>query len=221
MEYKKFNFFRRIKFHTIVFLIDFILKLKRIKIIEAKTDQEKKMVYRLRYDIYNECGYIDPKDFPDKKLKDEDDKHSISYLALRKNKPLGTVRLVLGNKKEDFPTFRMWNVDFDKFSGPVSKVGEISKLCVKKINRRERLMLLKMIKTIYQKCETLNVDSCLFTSSHKIKSTTEKIFNTQVYLIPYLEETKMNLKERIVILNFFESFNPSAYFVKVKEFGKL
>jgi len=220
---KKLNgnlIFRKAKLWTSVFLVDFLLKLKRVKIIEAKTDEEKEMVYKLRYDIYNECDYIDPKDFPDKKLKDEDDNHSISYLALRKNNPVGTVRLVLGNKKEDFPTFRMWNVDFDKFSAPIPKIGEISKLCIKKSERRCWIWL-GMMKKVFQKSKLLNCDYWVFSGSFYIGSRVNKKFNTPVYSIPYLKETEMNLKERIVVLNFFESFSPSAYFLKVKEIATL
>jgi hypothetical protein len=121
---------RKVKFWMTVFLGDFILKLKGIKIIEAKTEEEKRMVYRLRYDVYTKHGYINPQSFPNGELEDEDDEHSISYLALKVNKPIGTIRLILGDKKESFPTFRMWNVDLNKFSKDFSKIGDLSKLCI-------------------------------------------------------------------------------------------
>jgi len=204
-------------------LVDLLLKIYGVKIVEAKTEEQKKAVYRLRYQIYKEYGYIDPADFPNGEMRDEDDDHSISFLALKNNQPVGTIRLIYGQKKEDFPTFRMWNVDFSKFSVPFSKIGEISKAGIikpkKKLNRKKRWIWLEMIKIIYQKCKMMNLDYCVFTSHYKMKSFVEKILNTPVYSIPCLKKAKIESKERKLMSNRFKSLNPLPYFVKVKEFG--
>lgn len=206
---------------TTVFFVDFVLKLKGIKIIEAKTDKEKKMVYRLRYNIYREYKYINSDDFPDKELKDEEDKHSIIYIVFRKNKSIGTFRFIIGDKKEDFPIFRMCNVNFKKFIALFSKIGEVSKLGVIKSENKKHLIWFKMITIIYWKSKRLDLDYCLFFSPCKMKMLTEKKLNTRVDIIPCLKETKENLEERKLMSNYFKSLDPLACFSRVKDFGKL
>ena len=218
---KKLNgnlIFRKAKLWTNVFLADFFLKLKRVKIIEAKTDEEKEMVYKLRYEIYEKSGYVKQKNFPNKKLKDEDEGHSISYLALRKNKPVGTVRLVLGNKKEDFPTFRMWNVDFDKFPFLTSNIGEISKLGIKK-SEGKSLIWLGMMKKVLKKSKELDSWYWVFNTNSNVIKPIEKKLNTSVSFLPILKDTPDNLKERVAIKEFLKCFDVFPCFVKVKAIG--
>ncbi|MDI6603369.1 MAG: GNAT family N-acyltransferase [Patescibacteria group bacterium] len=219
-ESKIFSSLRKIKFWIRVFLVDFVLKLKGIKIIEAKTEEEKEMIYKLRYEIYKDCGYINPEDFPDKELKDEDDKHSINYLALENNKPVGTVRLILGNKKEDFPTFRMWNIDFNKFSVPFSKIGEISKLCIVNSSKNKKFWIwLGMMKKIYKKNKITNLNYWIFFSSFQLRLEINKKFNTPIHSIPYLKEIEKNLREREIMKGYFKILNPLPFFLKIEEIG--
>jgi len=207
-----------------VFLTDFFLKIKRIKIIEVKTDEQKKVVYKLRYQVYKEYGYIDSKDFQTGEMKDEDDKHSINFLALKNNQPVGTIRLIYGQKREDFPTFRMWNVDFSKFSVPFSKIGEISKFCIvnsKNLKNLKFWIWLGMMKKVYEWSKKLGLICWMFVTSSKIKSDIKKKFYTPVHPFFTLKETELNIKERKVVAGFFQKFNPFCYFLNLKEIGKI
>ena len=189
-----------------------------------KPRRKKKVVYRLRYQIYKEYGYIDPADFPNGEMRDEDDDHSISFLALKNNQPVGTIRLIYGQKKEDFPTFRMWNVDFSKFSVPFSKIGEISKFGIvnsKNLKNLKFWIWLGMMKRAYKWSKKLGLTCWVFVTSSKIVSDIKKKFYTPVHPFFTLKETELNIKERKVVAGFFQKFNPFCYFLNLKEVGKI
>lgn len=206
------NIFKKIKFDIKVIAVDIVLKLKRINIIEAKTEKEKHLMYRLRYRIYNDCGYIDPVEFPKEELKDNEDEHSISFLALKNNKAVGTVNLGLGNTKEDFVTFRVFNIDTDNFL-PYQKIGEISRLGILKSEKDSYWIWLGMMKRVYQKSKKMGIECWIFSTYEKLVVKINKKFNMRVRYFLSLEPNSDNLKERKKYKGFFEKFNMSPYYI--------
>ena len=90
---------RKITFWIIVRLVGLLAFLKGLRIIEVYNENETKKVFRLRYDVYSKNGYIELSQFPNRLLHDKDDENSISFLALKGRRPVGTVRLTLGREK--------------------------------------------------------------------------------------------------------------------------
>ncbi|MDX1608002.1 MAG: GNAT family N-acyltransferase [Candidatus Spechtbacterales bacterium] len=96
------------RFYVRVYLF-FVLKTLRIKVRIATTPSQLNDAFSLRYEIYLDSGYIDPKDFPDQLFEDKYDKHSINFIAYRKKEPIGIVRLVLPSEA-GFPIEEYYNV---------------------------------------------------------------------------------------------------------------
>ncbi|NPA27196.1 MAG: GNAT family N-acetyltransferase [Chloroflexi bacterium] len=69
-----------------------LLQVRGYRIRLAQTDQERDQVYRLRWQVYTEAGYLDPARFPDGRFRDRADAVSFSWLAWWKGEPVGTVR---------------------------------------------------------------------------------------------------------------------------------
>ncbi|MFA5742631.1 MAG: hypothetical protein WCX77_03500 [Candidatus Paceibacterota bacterium] len=212
---------KKIRLEIIASLIDPILMIEGIKVIEAKTNEEKEMVYHLRYKIYSEHRYVDSKIFPNKKMQDEEDSHSISFLATKKGVPVGTLRLVLGDKPIDFPTFRMYDIDIDKFPLQLSNTGEISKLAITKKNLsvQRYWVWLGLIKTAYKKSKELKLNNLIFFVSEKLNLRINKIFCTPTHLIPLLPETEGTIKQRRYMANYFKIKKAQPYFATFSEKG--
>ena len=113
------------------------LKYGKFKFGEATTEEQKKQIYRLRYEVYAlEFGFENPNDFPDKLEKDAFDPYSVHFIALNEDDDIiGTVRLIL-NSEKGFPIEHASEItDFHDKPSP-DKLTEVSRLAVSKNLRR-------------------------------------------------------------------------------------
>jgi len=119
---------------------------KYFKMIPAVTEDLKKEVYKLRYQVYCiETGFEDPELYPDNMEFDEFDSHSIHYLIYHRSLEvnMGTTRLILpdvNNPDKLFPIEIHSQIDnFDALKH-ISRnhLAELSRLCVSKEFRRRK-----------------------------------------------------------------------------------
>ena len=104
---------------------------------EVDSDDLRKQVFRLRYEVYAlEFGFENPYDFPDKLEKDEYDDYSTHFVALNEyDEVIGTVRMIL-NSEKGFPVEHASNItDFQDKPAP-DFITEVSRLAVSKNMRR-------------------------------------------------------------------------------------
>ncbi len=104
---------------------------------EAYSQELKKKIYRLRYEVYAlEFGFENPYDFPDKLERDQFDDHSVHFVAVNEdNDIIGTVRMILDSGK-GFPIEHASEIT-DFHDRPISKkITEVSRLTVAKTLRR-------------------------------------------------------------------------------------
>ena len=202
-------------------LVDLLLKIYGVKIVEAKTEEQKKAVYRLRYQIYKEYGYIDPADFPNGEMRDEFDKKGINFLAFLRNQPVGVIRIIKGNRKDDFSPFQVWKVNFQKFSYPFSKIAEISKLGILKHTKNKHLIWWGLMKRVYMWSKRDGIDRWIFVTHSKLVSKIKEVFNTPVYEIP-LKEKNINIEKvkKMGLQKYLEIYHPRPFYIKFEDIGK-
>jgi len=104
---------------------------------EVDSDELRKKIFRLRYEVYAlEFGFENPLDFPDKLEQDEYDAHSIHFVAFDEDgEVIGTVRMILDSKR-GFPVEHASNItEFHDKPGP-EYITEVSRLAVSRLLRR-------------------------------------------------------------------------------------
>lgn len=109
----------------------------RFRFQEVNTDDLRKEVFRLRYEVYAlEFGFENPYDFPDKLEKEEFDDHSVHFVALNEqDEVIGTVRMILDSPK-GFPVEHAAKItEFTDKPAPAF-ITEVSRLAVSKTMRR-------------------------------------------------------------------------------------
>lgn len=98
-------------------------------------------IEELRYQVYcQECGFLPPENYPDKRERDEHDADSAHFAALNEADDLvGYVRLVFPDALEIFP-FQMHCVSLldGVILPPAAQTAEISRLMVHKHYRRRQ-----------------------------------------------------------------------------------
>lgn len=95
-------------------------------------------IARLRYQVYcEECGYLDPRAYPDGIETDAYDERAVHVAAhYRTGLLVGTVRLVLGEEGKEFP-FETHCTVYPSFRFPPREAcGEVSRLIVRREFRR-------------------------------------------------------------------------------------
>jgi N-acyl amino acid synthase of PEP-CTERM/exosortase system len=104
---------------------------------EVTTEEQRKKIYRLRYEVYAmEFGFENPYDFPDKLERDDYDAHSVHFIALNEDDDIvGTVRMIL-NSEKGFPIEHAAKITRFKGKPEPDKITEISRLAVAKTLRR-------------------------------------------------------------------------------------
>lgn len=205
------------------FASDFMLALGKIKIIEADLEEDRKKAYRLRFDIYKRYDYIAARDFEDNMLTDKEDDHSTIFLTLKNNRPVATVRLVSGSKEEEFPIFKIYNVDKKNFSLPLSSACELSKLVMDNLeNRWVRFWIwMGLIKRMIRTSKEKKLDYWMFFISEKIDDKINDLFCTETFKITCLPPTDENMDTRKYMINYFRIRNAKPYYLKVGEIGKI
>jgi hypothetical protein len=202
------------------FIVNILTKiwqfLDGIKIKIAKSQKELNEIFHFRWKIYSKLGYIDLKDFPDQKLKDEYEESSLNIMALKDNILAGTVRLVLPSSK-GFPTEKAFNII--NFNFPKEKMGEISKLCIKKEykNNCRKKIFLALMAEVYKlskknKTSYWLIGIPLFLKEH---------FNKLNFYLPFqpLEIGPLkpeNIEERKTAKKYFEKHQIIPFFITLK-----
>lgn len=103
------------------------------EIIEAKTEEQKKMVFSIRYQAYSSNNSIDS--LEEKLFYDKYDymENTASYLLLKDDTPIGSVRKCSYNPEKnwlDIPSLKNFKKEIKKHVGFNKKILEINKLCV-------------------------------------------------------------------------------------------
>ena len=195
-------------------MVDLLLKRKGIEIKEAKTKEELEQVYHLRWEVYGGEGYIDPSKYPDQKLHDKYDSHSTIFLAIKKRKLIGTIRVVHCSEM-GFPTENAFNILDFPFSR--EEAVEISKLCATK-RFRGGIVSLGLLEKALEYSKKQNVKYWLLGTSPKLL----KYFEMWCRMIPKLLPTGPprleHLKERITAERYFQKVRLLPY---VLEIGKI
>ena len=83
-----------------------------IRLGEARTPSEREAVYRLRYRVALERGWLAPQDFPSGLEQDEDDDAAIQVAAWDGDTIIATSRLVLPRPGHLLPTERTFGLNF-------------------------------------------------------------------------------------------------------------
>lgn len=182
-----------------------------IKVKVASSQKELDEIFHFRWEIYNKLGYIEPKDFPDQKLKDEYDETSLNIMAFKDSVLLGTVRLILPSSK-DFPTEKAFNIV--DFNFPKDKIGEISKLCIKEENSNYRKkILIALMAEVYKLSKKNKIDYWLFGIPLSLKTHFEKfnLFSFQQLKTGVLKPE--NIKERKTAKKYFEKYQIIPFIV--------
>lgn len=116
------------------FYVNYYLPQKGIRIIEADTDAELQKLFHVRWQVYVDSEYIDPRHHPKHEFRDKYDPYSIKFLAIDKNVPVGTSRLVVDSKL-GFPLESYYNVALPEDR---EKGVEVSRLAVLSSHRGDK-----------------------------------------------------------------------------------
>ena len=120
-------------------------------------------LFRLRYQVYcDECGFEDPKEYPEMMERDEYDDHAIHFgnIIAGHRELGGTVRMILHSEK-GFPIEKNFIIDQELLPAfERTKIAEVSRLAISKAFRRrvsdgilysEKIVSITRKNNIYQK----------------------------------------------------------------------
>lgn len=115
----------------------------------ARTEEERRAVFRLRHEIYSQEGFIRAEEFPSGEFEDAFDAASVQILVTDPAGALvGTTRLVLPSEL-GFPTERFF--DFDPPDVPRRQLGEYGRLAIRADHRGGgRGPMLGMLKAVFE-----------------------------------------------------------------------
>ncbi len=193
---------------------DFLLRLNGLEIKEAKTQEELKQVYRLRWEIYTEEDFIDPNDYPTQQLTDKYDQYAVSFLAIKRGVPIGTVR-VISNSLNGFPAKNVFNIL--SFPYPLNEVDEISKLSVKK-DFRDYLISFGLLKVAFRYSRKRGKKYWLFGTTQKLKDHFERMLMIKLQSLPIGEPGSKEFAERgIGGKKYFQRFELQPFIVELEK----
>lgn len=165
-------------------------------------------IYKIRYRVYcEEYHYLEASKYPDRKERDEYDRHSI-HLVVRHNSGelAATARLILGS---DIGLPIQNNFEISHTIPKTGKTAEISRLIVARSYRRRHLLLV-LIKGIYLLLKQKNIndvfcvlDDRLIPNLDEIGIPYKRIGKSKIYqgiTAPYLIEVS-NLEEQMLEKN--------------------
>lgn len=199
-------------------LILFFLRLIGLKFVQAKSEGELEFVYKLRYDVYEGEGYIDPIKWKDGRLIDKYEQNSVSFLAISWGKPIGTARMIFDSSL-GFPTEKLFPIA--KMNNR-KKIVEISRLGIIKnfrgsfnpIYRRAVMYGLGIIMYLYS--VNNEIDRWLINMPEKLANSLRKFG-----IIPEkLKEGKLtseNISEREIIKGYFSKFTLYPYIIDINK----
>lgn len=128
----------------------------------AENQEEKELVYRLRYRVYaEEYSYLNPVDYPDEMERDDYDNQAALFLTTRGDEPVATMRIII--RSAGVPAFPSES-SFRNHNTPVSeqyfrllkslerkgrKVAEGSRVAIPAAYRRTRAFLFLVQKAFF------------------------------------------------------------------------
>jgi N-acyl-L-homoserine lactone synthetase len=185
------------------YVLLFLARLKGFKFIIAKSDEELKNVFHLRWLVYGKEGYIESSKYKDKMLKDHYDNFSISFLALHKGKPVASVRLI-PDSEYNFPTENLFNI---KKVENRKTTCEIARLIILPSYRGAdgkygRILMFGLAFSMYRYSKKNNVTHWIANMPHKLENYYRK-FGVQFIELPFNPPTEKNLESREVIRGYF------------------
>lgn len=188
----------------------FLLKFSRLEFIEAAKEKELEQVFRIRYDIYFNEGYIEPRQ--SQKFEDDYDLHSINFLIKKGTIPIGAFRLTLnspiGFSFESYANFERPNVSREH-------MAEVSRLCIYKNYRGGRLIMFGVIKTIYNYTCKLGINYLYIGTQEKLAEHT-KSYGVSLRELKERPPTEENLKNRELLKGYFAKNHPKHYLIDIK-----
>ena len=192
-------------------IIRLLLKIKRVEVKIAQTPREKEESYIIRWQIYSQEGYIDPKDYPDRKLVDKYDVVAINFLAKKNGKILGTVRLIPYSSL-GFPTLNAFNIT--NFPAALEKTAEISKLCIKK-EYRDKIITFGLLGEAFLYSINKGIKYWIFGIPEKLKRHFEKV-GIKIEKLPTKPPQSCHLKERKTAEKYFLKHNIYPFITKLE-----
>ena len=196
--------------------IAYALKISRLLFKKAQTTEELNLVYKTRYEIYKNEGYI--KENKEKLFKDKYDPYSVNFIIFKNGKPLGTARLVF-DSKIGFPTENLFN--FKKPEINRKRTAEVSRLAIKKEFRGgDRLITMGLMKMIYDYTKKNNIEHLYVNMPERLREYFSR-FGLHFQNLKEMSPTKANLKERELIGGYFSQKKLKPYILDVKEMKQL
>ena len=114
----------------------------------AGTEGDREAVYRLRFDVFSDERFIEPRFFPDGKLQDEFDAYSTQIMVEKDGELVATTRFVRPSRL-GFPTEALF--DFESPAVPRERLGEYGRLAIAGGHRGgSRAPMLGMLKAVFE-----------------------------------------------------------------------
>lgn len=185
----------------------------------ADTEEEKRGVYALRYQIYSERNYIDNSRYPDKLETDEYDHNNkcLYFFAQLNDKIIGTIRFI---QSDPLPAEKDFKFDEPAAIKNIPKEyrGELGRLIIIPPNREKRvflprgLVMLLMVSALVDYGEKIGIICGYFFVKQSLEKKMEKL-GFPVHLI---KDYELRVKESDVLYKYFSQVdNPviPGYFI--------
>ncbi|WP_369603000.1 GNAT family N-acetyltransferase [Hahella sp. SMD15-11] len=109
----------------VCYLLLMVLAMSGYRFCVARKVHERRVVFKMRWQVYRHAGYINETTHPERVLRDAYESHSMSFLAYYKGKPAGTLRLTRLDKGS--PIQSLFNINV---SLPHEKTAELGRFAV-------------------------------------------------------------------------------------------
>lgn len=177
----------------------------------ASTSVDIERVYRFRYEVYLQEGYISPN--PEESFKDKYDVNCVNIYVenIRKKKIVASTRLVL-DSSVGFPTENLFNIN--KMEEERDRLVEISRFAVSREYRGKGTVFLLLVSRMYKEMKRLNVKYAYSNMPKKLAGHFAKYgFNFDE--LPQNDPVEINMNERALIGGYFEKKELFPYLLNV------
>lgn len=192
---------------------------KNFSFYTTSDPEELDEIYRIRYKVYcEEYKYLEAKNYPNKREKDEYDANSLHLVVRHRTGDLAaTVRLILGADK-GLPILQHFEIDYQIPKENYPSMAEVSRLIVGRSYRRKHLLMV-LVKALYllAKEKKINdvfcvIDDRLYPSLKELGIPVKKIGQpklfqgvTAPYLIQVSELEELMLERNKSLLKFLSN----------------
>ncbi len=215
----KYNLLQRIKKLFKGMYIKILFKRSHLKFKIAKEKEDLELVCHLRWRTYGqELKYINPNDYPDQKYSDKYDKYSVNFLALTRNKAVGTLRLIFHS-----PLGFYIERDFPIVQPPIKpeEIAELSQFTILKEYRGgKRLISFGLLKKAFEFSKQKGITHWYALMGEKLKNSFEK-YGIKISILSYGEFTESHLKEREIMSHYYKEIKPLPYLISLREVEKI